>query len=50
MKTEGLKMIGKAIIVEGVKSVTLSAGLAVTVTLFSKGFEAVKDLDVKDLL
>lgn len=50
MELENFKKIGKAVLVAGVKSVTLTAGVAVLSTVAKSGLEAVKDLSLDKLL
>lgn len=49
MKEDILK-IAKKVVVEGVKTVTVGAGVTLTTTIIREGFEGVKKLDVAKLL
>lgn len=50
MKIENFMKIGKAIVVEGTKAVTITAGVTVITTLANGGVEALKEIDLDKLL
>jgi len=50
MKIEYFTKIGKAILIEGSKAVTLGAGVTVALTLIKGGTAGVKELNIDKLL
>lgn len=49
MNLNNLKLISKKVVVEGLKVVTLTAGVKVLTTLIESGLDGVKALQVEDL-
>lgn len=50
LNLDNLKIITKKIFIEGVKVVTLSAGVKVLSTAIERGLEGVKDLKIDELM
>ena len=50
MNLNNLKLISKKIFIEGIKVVTLSAGVKVLSTAIEHGIEGVKDLKIDELM
>lgn len=50
MKLENFKKIGKAIVIEGTKIVTLTAGTHILMKVSQEGIEGVKRMTLDDLI